>query len=53
MIKIKFDLGWGEYRNVWANVIRINDHYEIYFDDGFSWEKWAYFNPVKRCFYGS
>jgi len=50
MVKIKLDLGSGEYRNIWAWVKRLRDCYRLanlHFVD-----RCAYFDKRSRMFHG-
>lgn len=52
-MKIKFDIGSGEIRNVWAFVLRrLDGIYELYFDNG-SWDKCIALDTKRRAFYGA
>lgn len=53
MTKIKFDIGSNEIVNCYARVVNHGDHYELFFDDGISYDSFAKFDSKRRCFYGA
>lgn len=53
MTKIKFALFTGEVRNCWAKVIKVEKYYQLYFDDGKSYDLQCEFDQKRRCFHGT
>lgn len=57
LIKIKFDLGFGEIVNCCAEVYKYkykdSDYYHLYFDDGISHDSHCKFDSARRVFYGA
>jgi len=52
MTKIKFNIGSGEIRNCWVDIIKSARYYQIFFDNG-SYDYKCKFNKKHRYFYGA
>ena len=51
MVKIKFDLGYGEIVNCYAKVVKSGEYYQLYFSDGYSFSLACKFDSKRRVFY--
>ena len=52
MTKIKFNIGSGEIRNCWVDIIKSARYYQLFFDNG-SYDYKCKFNKKHRYFYGA
>ena len=51
IVKIKFDLGYGEIVNCYAKVVKSGEYYQLYFSDGYSFSLACKFDSKRRVFY--